>query len=209
VRPRRWSLHYALTETQWDGLRDRCKKLDPGWARCACPKRCRADTLDEQWRYDQATHTKILLGVAFICRGCHWLKTPPLRIRTWLELPEGVDPPSPKPVHVIACLGWTKQDLEALREEDLAKHQAETAQDDQLRQQVREKKAVILRAPPERLPRGGKGIRRGQIRVVPWRVNLSALARYGYSRGEIAVFQERMHELAARRMQEEITVGRG
>jgi len=202
VLPLRWSLHYALTEKQWRDLRERHKELFPDWDHCSCPKRCKANTLDEKWRYDEGQHTKILLGAAFICPGCHWLKTPPWRIQTWLEQDNGLLPALSKSPHVIDCLGWTQEQVDALRESDLKKHRAQTMLLARLDQQVQEGRAAIVPAPPERLSRQEleKLVKPGQVMVVPWRIDLSALTRYGYSQSEIIVFEQRMYKLAAKRM---------
>jgi hypothetical protein len=202
VLPLRWSLHYALTEKQWRDFRERLKKLSPEWDRCACPKRCKAKTLDEEWDYDQATHTKRMVGAAFICGGCHWLKTPPFRIKTWLELQSGIVPASSEPPHIIHCLGWNQHQLDALRVSDLRKRQVEADLLARIDQQVRKGTAAIVPAPPERLSsRELKDlVKPGQIMVVPWRIDLAGLAQYGYSASEIAEFEERMYALASKRM---------
>ncbi|MER3417201.1 MAG: hypothetical protein C4297_13470 [Gemmataceae bacterium] len=202
VLPLRWSLHYALTKKQWQELRQRHKELFPDCDRCSCPKRCKANTLDEKWRYDESTHTKILLGMEFICPGCHWLKTPPWRIETWLELQNGLLPKRSEPPHIIYCLGWTQEQVDALRQSDLERHRAETLLLSCLNQQVQQGRAAIVPAPPERLSQLEleKFVRPGQVMVVPWRVDLSVLQTYGYSQREIVVFEERMYKLAAKRM---------
>jgi hypothetical protein len=200
--PLRWSLHYALSEKQWNNMRQRHRELFPNSGRCSCPKRCKANTLDETWRYDHSTHTKVFRGAQFICPGCHWLKTPPWRIQTWLEQRDGLLPALTKAPHVIECLGWTQQRVDALRNSDLERHRAESIVLARLGQQVQQGKAAIIPAPPERLStlELEKHFRPGQVMVVPWRVDLSALMSYGYSNSEIAVFVERMYKLAAKRM---------
>jgi hypothetical protein len=202
VLPLQWSLHFALTKKQWRDLRERHKKLSPEWDHCECPKRCKANTLDERWRYDDATHTKSFLGAAFICPGCHWLKTPPWRIKTWHGQQNGLLPVTSKPPHVLDCLGWTQQQVDALRDRDLKKHRAETVLLARLDQQVQQGKAAIVPAPPERLSPQEleRLVKPGQIMVVPWRIDLTALTRYGYSQSEIVVFEQRMYKLAAKRM---------
>ncbi|OAI46049.1 hypothetical protein AYO44_12005 [Planctomycetaceae bacterium SCGC AG-212-F19] len=72
-------------------------------------------------------------------------------------------------------------------------------------QQVQQGRAAIVPAPPERLSplELEKLVRPGQIMVVPWRVDLSALTQYGYSQSEIVVFEQRMYKLAAQRMSED------
>jgi hypothetical protein len=159
-------------------------------------------TLDEKWRYDDASHTKTFIGAAFICRGCHWLKSPAFRIKTWLELQNGVVPLASKPLHIIECLGWTKHQLEALRDWDLNKHRVERVKLARLNQQIQQGRAAIVPAPPERLSPQEleKLVRPGQIMVVPWRIDLSALAGYGYSESEIIIFEQRMYALAGKRL---------
>jgi hypothetical protein len=128
VLPLRWSLSYALTEKQWKEMRQRFQSYFPDWMRCKqCPKGCLAKSLDEQWKYDHATFTKILIGAEFICGGCHWLKTPPFRIKTWLEQQRRLVPPMTKPPHIIDCLGWTQEKLDELRHQDLEMHRREQA----------------------------------------------------------------------------------
>lgn len=202
VLPLRWSLHYALTEKQWRTFRDRHKELYPDSDRCSCPKHCKANTLDEKWSYDSATHTKIFLSATFICPGCHWFKTPPWRILTWIKQENGLLPTTVKPPHIVDCLGWTQQQVDALRERDLKKHQMELVLIARLEQQVQHGRAAMLPAPPERLsPQQLESlVKPGQVMVVPWRVDLTALTRYGYTQDEIAIFEQRMFKLAAKRM---------
>jgi hypothetical protein len=202
VLPIRWSLYFALTEKQWGDLRARHKKLDPEWEHCGCPKRCKANTFDERWSYDNATHIKTFCDAAFICGGCHWLKSATWRVETWLKQQDGLLPVMSKPPHIIDCLGWTQEQIDALRDRDLKRHQAQTAQRARLDQQVQQGKAAIVPGPPERLPPQDleRLVKPGQIMVVPWRVDLSALVRYGYSQSEIAIFEQRMYQLAAKRM---------
>jgi hypothetical protein len=202
VLPLRWSLHYALTETQWRDLRKRHRQLYPNSELCSCPKRCKANTLDEAWRYDHAAHTKIFLGAEFICPGCHWFKTLPWRMRTWLEQRNGLLPPMSKPPHIIECLGWSQQQVDAMRDRDLIRHEAEAASLTELARQVQQGVAAIIPSPPERLSPQEleRFVRPGQAMVVPWRVDLSGLERYGYSPGEIDRFVDRMYALAAKRM---------
>ena len=47
VLPLLWSLAYALTDKQWQGVRVRHKQLHPEWERCDCPNRCKSHALDE------------------------------------------------------------------------------------------------------------------------------------------------------------------
>jgi hypothetical protein len=81
-----------------------------------------------------------------------------------------------------------------------------------LDQQVQQGRAAIVPAPPERLSalELEKLVKPGQVMLVPWRVDLSALTRYGYSQSEIVVFEQRMYNLAAKRMAgENGSAGRG
>jgi hypothetical protein len=123
-------------------------------------------------------------------------------MKTWIELQQGKLPLASTPPHIIDCLGWTKQQLDRLRDRDFNKHRAEKALLARLEQQVQQKTAVILPTPTERLPpqQLEQLVKPGQTMIVPWRVDLSALARYGYSESEIAVFQQRMYRLAESRM---------
>jgi len=202
VLPLRWSLFYALTDKQWRDFRERHKSLCADWDRCECPKRCKANTLDERWKYDHAQHTKIFLGAAFICPGCHWLKTVPWRIRTWREVQDGLLPLPSKPSHIIDCLGWTQQELDALREKDLKKDGADSMRRNELNRQIQRGNAALVPAPLERLsPRDiQRFVKPGQVMIVPWRVDLTALTSYGFSPREVGVFEERMYKVAAKRM---------
>jgi hypothetical protein len=202
VLPLRWSLHYALTDKQWRGVRDRHKERFPGSGRCSCPKGCNANTLDEQWRYEHATHTKVFLGVTFICPGCHWLKSPTWRVETWLKDAKGLLPVAKRPPHITDCLGWTQERVDALREKDLQEHQVKLRLLARLDQQVTQGQAVILPAPVERLSEEevSRLMKPGQVAVVPWHVDLSVLVDYGYSPEEITIFEQRMCRLATQRM---------
>jgi hypothetical protein len=202
VLPLRWSLYFALTQKQWRGVRDRHKDRYHEWEQCSCPKRCKANTLDEKWRYNIATHTKIFLGSEFICPGCHWFKSPTWRIERWLKSEKGLLLVATKPPHIIDCLGWSQQRVDSLREKDLREHQVNMSQLARLEEQVKQGQAAVVPAPVERLSHEELSslVKPGQIMIVPWRVDLSALADYGYTREEIVVFEHRMYELATKRM---------
>ncbi len=202
VLPLRWSLYYALTKAQWRNLRERHRKLYPDWAQCSCPKRCQADSLDEKWEYNHETHSKIFVGAKFICRGCHWLKSPPWRIKTWVRQQNGLLLPTSKPAHIIDCLGWSQERVDALREEDLKEHRAQVAVLSQLEEQVQAGKAAILPLPVEQLTpqQVARLAKPGQSLIIPWRVDLTNLTRYGYTGEEIAAFEELMYNVARERM---------
>ena len=152
--------------------------LDPEWDKCACPKRCNANSLDEQWEYDHEVHVKRFAAAQFICPGCHWLKTPPWRQQTWLEELAGQLPPTNKPPHIIGCLGWTQEQVEQLRTNDLAQYSLETAQKERILKDFRARAAVVL----------------------TWTVDLSALKQYGYSEEQILMYQQRMNSAAQERV---------
>jgi hypothetical protein len=202
VLPLYWSLHYALTDGQWNDLRKRHKREFPNWEKCGCPQGCRADSLDEQWEYNRQTHTKIFVGAKFICKGCHWLKSPTWRIETYMKQRSGKLPPLLEPPHIIRCLGWTQERVDALRTNDLEEHRQNTDRSERLHKELRKGNAVLLPTSLELLPpeRRAELVKPGQFVIVPWRVNLAALRRYYYSRDEIAVFEERMNKLAAKRL---------
>jgi len=202
VLPLRWSLHFALTEKQWRGLRERYKRIYPDWEKCSCPKHCKANTLDEKWIYEYATHTKIFNGIKFICPGCHWLKSPTWRIDTWLQKLIGILPVSTKSPHIIDCLGWTQQQIDTLYKNDLREHEEDMIKLTRIEKRVKKKKAAIIPTTIERLSSEELAVlvKPKQIVISPWRVNLSALSEYRYSSDEIAVFEERMYQLAAKRM---------
>lgn len=170
--PLKWSLHYVMTEKEWQGFRNRVKKANPDWDKCpACPNRCKANSLDEDWEYDRENHIKRFVKAKFICSGCHWFKTLPWRIETWLKMQRGQMPPATKPPHIISCLGWTQKQLDELREKDLARHQQETKQ--------------LQRIQTEALI--------GEAEIRYWAVDLSALNQYGYSPQEIVEFEKRIN----------------
>jgi hypothetical protein len=202
VLPRRWSLFYCLTKTQWQKLRDRHKRLQPNWDRCLCPKGCKADSLDEKWDYDRTTHTKVFLGACFICKGCHWLKSIPHRIETWLKQQAGLLPELSRPPHIIDCLGWSQEQVDVLRQRDLRQYQLESSGLERVAREAQEGKAAIVPAPIERLSSEQVCalVKPGQVAVVPWRVDLWALSVYGYSPREIDAFERRMYDVAAERM---------
>jgi hypothetical protein len=160
--------------------------------------RCNADNLDEQWSYDHERYIKTLIGLAFICRGCHWLKSPGFRIRTWL----GLTPPTRSRPHIETCLGWPPERVERLRQHDLNGLLANRHAVQSTRQEIQRGTAVALPSPIERLPSADleRMARPGQIVVVPWRVDLTYLAVYGYSTEEIKQFEQRMYVIAANRM---------
>jgi hypothetical protein len=199
VLPLLWSLHYALTEKQWHELRERHKKMFPDWEKCECPKRCKADTFDENWEYDHAWHVKIFLNAKFICRGCHWLKSPGARMQTWTNNPK----PMTKPPHIIDCLGWTQERVNRLREHDLRRDHGERQSVAQLAQRVQQGTAMALQKPIENLSSDelSKFLGSDQATIAPWSVDLSRISVYGYSKDEITVFEQRMYTVAAKRMQ--------
>jgi hypothetical protein len=203
VLPLRWSLSYALTKAQWrgpTGIRERHKKMASDWDKCStCPKRCKAIDLDELWDYDHTRHTKTFIGAAFICHGCHWLKSPGFRIKTWTT----PMPPMLNPPHIISCLGWSQERVDRLRQRDLRELRENNVAVFNTRQQIQQGKAIALPSPVERIPSPElkKLVRPDQIMVVPWRVNLSGLSIYEYSADEIQKFEQRMYDFAAKRMQ--------
>lgn len=93
-----------------------------------------------------------------------------------------------------------QQQVDELRDRDLKRHQAETAQWIRLCQQVHQEKAVIIPAPPERLSPQDleRLVKPSQMMVVPRRIDLSALTRHEYSPCEILELEQRMNRLAAR-----------
>jgi hypothetical protein len=190
-----------MTEGQWKKFRERVKKQNPNWTECPlCPKKCKTNTLDEQWRFDDVTHTKVFLKATFICPGCHWLKSLPWRRETWLKQQQASPSPAAKPPHIIDCLGWAQERVDALREKDLRGHQVETAQVAHFQQQVKEGKATVLPAPDVPKEKRADLEARGQTIILPWWIDLAALAQYGYTEPEIASFEKAMYKLAEKRM---------
>jgi hypothetical protein len=202
VLPLLWSLSYALTDKQWRDIRERHKTLYPDWQQCDCPQRCKAKTLDEHWGYDHSHHTKTFLGAKFICNGCHWLKSPGFRLATWRK-PPPLASPFVRPPHIIACLGWTQDEVNELQQDDLRRNSQQQINISQIARQIQHGTAVALPLPLERLPSPDieRLIRPGQTVVVPWRVDLTRLSVYGFSTQEIQKFENRMYNLAAKRMQ--------
>jgi len=163
-----------MTDKEWQDFRGRVKDLNPNWEKCSCPRRCKANALDENWLYDEDNHVKRFVMAKFICQGCHWLKSPPFRIRTWLEGMSGKLPPLERTPHIIACLGWTESRVEKLREKDLQQHFQET----------------------EEISKIQKEVELGVAEVLYWKIDLSALKQYGYSRREITWLESRMRRQA-------------
>jgi hypothetical protein len=168
--PLRWSLHYIMAPKEWQDFRNRVKKLDPNWDKCSCPKRCKANSLDEWWEYDNSRHIKRFVKAKFICSGCHWLKTIPWRIETWLRVAAGKLLPPSKPPHIIDCLGWTEAQVEKLREKDMKQHLRESQEMDKIQKEVEA----------------------GEAEILTWIVDLSDMKQYGYSEQEIATYEDGM-----------------
>jgi hypothetical protein len=171
ILPLKWSLHYVMTEGEWQAFRKRIKQVTPGWEKCSCPKGCKTSDLDEEWQYDRDNHVKRLVTAKFICSGCHWLKTPPWRIDTWLKQAKGTMPVATKPPHIITCLGWTQAQVDDLRQKDLALHELETREAGVIHNEV----ALGL----------------AEIRY--WTADLSALNQFGYSAQHIAQLERKMN----------------
>ena|SRR2546426_1668190 len=168
--PLQWSLYFVMTKGEWEDFRNRVKAINPNWQICSCPQGCRADSCDERWEYDQRRHIKRFIEAQFICRGCHWLKTPPVRVQTWLKQ-ESEDRPQPiNTPHIIRCLGWTEEQVQKLREMDLEEWSLQNEQMEELEEDVR----------------------KGKSRTAYWGIELSKLKRYRYSAGEIASLETRM-----------------
>jgi hypothetical protein len=169
--PLQWSLHYVMTDGEWRNFRNRVKKINPDWDKCTCPNQCKANTLDEEWEYDKENHIKRFVKAEFICGGCHWRKSPGFRLNSYRRAELGKGPPATKIPHAIFCLGMTQEELDELREKDLAKEQREM----------------------EELERIEKEAELGLIEIRYWTADLSAMSQYGYSPQEIAEFEKRMN----------------
>jgi hypothetical protein len=117
--------------------------------------------------------------------------------------------PGAEPPHIIACLGWTQEKVDALRDYDLLRHRLQTGHLAALDQQVKLRQAAMVPSPVERLSKEelAQHVTPGQVMIVPWRVDLSALAEYGYMPDEIALFEDRMYRAAAQRMEGKTGVG--
>lgn len=175
--PLKWSLHYFMTKKEWADFRNMMKQIIDQWNRCRCPRRCIANTLDEQWEYDHTSHMKCFVSATFICSGCHWLKTFPWRVQTWLQMDRGELPAMTKPPHISWCLGWTDEQIADLRQQDLPRHHQEM----------------------EELLRVEADVAAGLAEVRYWSVDLSAMKEYGYSEVDIAEFERRMNNLERKR----------
>jgi hypothetical protein len=175
VLPLKWSLYYVLSQGEWQDFRNRVKEQDSEWMHCpVCPKRCPADQCDEQWEYDHKNHVKQFVTAKFICRGCHWMKSPGARLITWARDLSGELPPPKQIPHIQACLGWTRKEVDALRMSDLLKEEFEEEMLDELRKKAKWGKALIR----------------------PWKIDLSGLEKYDYSRTEIVIWEARFIERA-------------
>ena len=169
--PLKWSLFYCMTKSEWQDFRDRVKSLNPAWQRCSCPKKCRANVCDEVWDYDRRRHTKIFRHAHFICQGCHWLKSPAFRIKTWLGEIRGEGPAPGKIPHIIRCLGWTPEQVKELARSDLQRFFFDE-----------EEKRVAVSSDLSK-----------DIAVVrAWDIDLTRLGDYGYSREFILSLEMRM-----------------
>jgi hypothetical protein len=198
VLPLLWSLYYAISKRQWRELRERHKRQFPDWAKCDCPKRCEADTFDEKWEYDRKCHIKAFMEARFICRGCHWLKSPGARMKTWTKPSQ----PLLKAPHIVDCLGWAPDRVDQLRARDILENRSQQAIMSEHAKLVQTGKSIALPAPIERLTAEeiASVVRPGQAMLAPWRVDLSRLSHYGYAPFEIEQFELRMYDLAAKRM---------
>jgi hypothetical protein len=198
----RWALSYALTDKQWKNVKDRYKAKHLDWEQCSCPKKCQSDSLDEHWVYEKDTHTKILIGMKYICRGCHWLKSLSWRIKTWLQQDAGQMREKTKPDHIIDCLGWAPEEVYKLKEHDMNRHRMETGHRISIKQALEQGKAVVVKAPTEMLPleKITEVAKPGQRVIMPWRVNLAHLVQYDFTTDDILKFEQRMYNVAEKRM---------
>ena len=170
--PLQWSLHYVTTEKEWQAFRSRVKEANPGWEKCpSCPNGCKANSCDEVWNYDWEYHVKRLVKAEFICPGCHWFKTLPWRMETWQKMKRGEMPPITKPPHIISCLGWTQEEVDKLRKQDMALQKKEAQDEDTRRREI------------------NTGIAETRY----WTAELSALGQYSYLPEEIAEYERRMN----------------
>ena len=204
VLPFRWSLFYALKRSEWAELRRRHRWRFLDYKRCKCPNGCRAKQFDEHWKYDYATFTKTFQGAEYICAGCHWLKSPPFRIRTWRQQEQGtLQAPTGTP-HIIGCLEWTQAEVDSLRRMDLNKYRKIQADTARMTNQLQRGEATMAPAPIEQMPPQERDtlLASGKAVYVPWRIDLANLTIYGYSVDEIAQFEKRMSDLAAERMKD-------
>src|SRR3989442_9029552 len=140
-----------MTKSEWEDFRNRVKAINPNWQICSCPQGCQADSCDEKWKYDRRKHVKRFKEAQFICRGCHWLKTPPLRVETWLKQEsEDWSPPINTP-HIIRCWGWTEEQVQKLRAKDLEER---SLQNEQI--------AIVE-----------EDVKKGEARIAYWGIDLS------------------------------------
>jgi hypothetical protein len=168
-----------MSPHEWHELRARVTAASPGATRCCCPAGCAATLLDEQWTYIPELHVKRFVGVALRCPGCHWLGDQSRRIQTWLALKARRRAEPREKEHIRDCLGWTRKQVEALRDRDLVDHAARLAD----------------------LVRIETAVQSGEARVLPWQVDAGALRQYGYSDDQIRSLERRMMDLAWERIE--------
>lgn len=186
VLPLNWSLYYVMSRTEWENFRTCIRAHTHNWDRCPmCPENCLARHCDETWKYDDAGHIKQFVKAQFICPGCHWLKSPGARRATWQKQERGDWLPPEKTPHIYACLGWTKRRVNVLRKSDFES-------------ESRGQKALSKLA---------KAIAAGKVTVSPWKIELSALAQYGYSKRQVQKLEERMAFKASATLADAFTDG--
>lgn len=174
LAPRRWVLAAVMSPHEWHELRAQVIAASPGTTRCSCPAGCPATVLDEQWTSVPELHVKRFVGAALRCPGCHWLGDQSRRIQTWLALKARRRAEPHEKQHIRDCLGWTRKQVKALRDRDLADHAARLAD----------------------LVRIETAAQTGEASVRPWQVDAGALRQYGYSDDEIRSLEMRMMDIA-------------
>jgi hypothetical protein len=202
LMPIQWSLYYALSDAEWAELRRRHLERHPDQSACRCPKRCRTDTLDELWDYDHATATKRFAGGQWLCRGCHWLKSPTWRLQTWEQQRLGILRPPKKPPHINDCLGWTQEEVDDLKAKDLQEAERQKSKLREIHEQHFQGQLIVVPHPWGRLaPEQQRELRQtGKTILAPWDVDLSALTHLGYAAEEIERFTCKMLELGQKRL---------
>ncbi|MFM8288880.1 MAG: hypothetical protein ACKOGA_19490, partial [Planctomycetaceae bacterium] len=96
-------------------------------------------------------------------------------------------PPSTKPPHIIDCLGWTPKMVAELRAQDLVDAERQQNNLRELQRDQQRGDVLMVACPWRRLspPQRRALVRTGKRIVMMWDVDLSALAKLGYTPAEV------------------------
>ncbi|MFM8286248.1 MAG: hypothetical protein ACKOGA_05925, partial [Planctomycetaceae bacterium] len=128
---------------------------------------------------------------------------PTWRWETWAREQQGLLPPSTKPPHIIDCLGWTPKMVAELRAQDLADAELQRTKLRELQRHQQRGDVLMVACPWRRLPPPQRRalVRTGKRIVMMWDVDLSALAKLGYTPAEVNRWTQKMLDLGRVRMQ--------